>query len=366
MRFRLPIFRLLSVLLLLAATSPAPASADYEAGLKAASQRDYQTARAEFLAAAEQADPQAQYALGMLHYQGKGVEQDERAALEWFLKARDNGHPKAGEMVDLLTSRLANAPAEPDVSKPDADSDGTVAQNAAAPDSLPVFDPAAPLPDALLHPRPAPEELRNDVYMARLQASPEGCQAYSELDQEYGKRDIVTYRLNGVPFSGTACDADEAGRLRLVVEVQEGRKNGRELRYDRSKGYLRSILEYRDGLCEGWAEFYPDGAPNSLKQFTAGLPNGSNYSWYEGGEPFIWQTFREGKEHGFFVSFYRSGGVEDLYEYKMGKRDGKLRRYFEDGKLKASQDLKDGKCVTPLLTYDAAGEVIKEKECPQR
>jgi antitoxin component YwqK of YwqJK toxin-antitoxin module len=366
MRFRLPLFPLLFVLLLLAATSSDPASADYEAGLKAASQRDYQTARAEFLASAEQGDPQAQYALGMLHHQGKGVEQDERAALEWFRKARDNGHPKAAEMVDLVTSRLPNVPAEPDVSEPAPDSAGAVARDVAAPDALPVFDPSAPLPHALLHPQSAPEELRPEACLARLQASPEGCQAYSEIDKEYGKRDIVTYRLNGVPFSGTACDLDEAGRLRLVVEVKEGRKNGRELRYDRSKGYLRSVLEYRDGLCEGWAEFYPDGTANSLKQFTAGLPNGSNYSWYEGGEPFIWQTFREGKEHGFFVSFYRSGGVEDLFEYKMGKRDGKLRSYFEDGKLRASQDLKDGKCVTPLLTYDAAGEVIKEKECPHR
>ncbi|MGE4292728.1 MAG: hypothetical protein AB7E32_11015 [Desulfovibrio sp.] len=360
-RTRIGLLALTMTLLLCGPTLPA--FGDYEAGLKAYSTQDYVRAREEFLAPAEQGDPRAQYALGMLYYQGKGVDNDLNAAQGWFQKAQAGGHAKAGEMVDLLTSKLTkSAPAEPDATDPAK----TVAQDAAAPNSPPVFDPTAPLPDALLHPRPAPEELRPEACLTRLRASPEGCQAYSELDQEYGKLDIVTYRLNGVPFSGTACDVDDADHLRLVIEIREGRKNGKELRYDRSKGSLKSVLEYRDGLCEGWAEYYLDGSANSLKQFTRGLPNGSNYSWYESGEPFIWQTFREGKEHGFFVSFYRSGGVEDLFEYKMGKRHGKMRSYFEDGKLQTSQDLKDGKCVTPLLTYDATGAVITEKECQNR
>jgi len=44
---------------------------------------------------AENGDPDAQYALGLLYLEGQGVKKDEKTAAEWFQKATDQGHKEA-------------------------------------------------------------------------------------------------------------------------------------------------------------------------------------------------------------------------------------------------------------------------------
>ena len=45
--------------------------------------------------AADQGDAEAQYNLGLMYYQGKGVAQDYLAAMKWFRMAADQGHARA-------------------------------------------------------------------------------------------------------------------------------------------------------------------------------------------------------------------------------------------------------------------------------
>ncbi len=48
-----------------------------------------------FLKAAEQGDTSAQFSLGMLYYEGRGVSQDYSKAASWYLKAAEQGHQSA-------------------------------------------------------------------------------------------------------------------------------------------------------------------------------------------------------------------------------------------------------------------------------
>jgi len=69
--------------------------ADYEAGVSAAQNGDYETAAQEFAAAAEDGLMMAQYNLAILYFSGRGVEQDFEAAFRWTLAAAEQGHVAA-------------------------------------------------------------------------------------------------------------------------------------------------------------------------------------------------------------------------------------------------------------------------------
>jgi len=89
----LKFIRLVSTSLLILATSHA--LADYEAGLEAAQNGDYETALREFTAAAEEGLVVAQYNLAILYFSGRGVEQDFDQAFRWTVAAADQGHTQA-------------------------------------------------------------------------------------------------------------------------------------------------------------------------------------------------------------------------------------------------------------------------------
>ena len=87
----------------LAALLALPAVAqDFDAGLKAYENKDYPTAIKEWRPLAEQGHARAQFILGLLYFDGKGVPQDYEEALKWFQQSADRGYARAqynlGEM----------------------------------------------------------------------------------------------------------------------------------------------------------------------------------------------------------------------------------------------------------------------------
>ncbi len=69
--------------------------AGYEEGLAAARHGDYVTALREFRQLADQGDASAQYALGVMHMEGRGVSQDNSEAVRWFWKSAVQGNGEA-------------------------------------------------------------------------------------------------------------------------------------------------------------------------------------------------------------------------------------------------------------------------------
>jgi len=73
----------------------APALADFAAGKAAYDKGDYAAAAKEWEQEGNAGNAAAQYNLGMLYVDGKGVPQDYNEAAVWFRRAADQGYTKA-------------------------------------------------------------------------------------------------------------------------------------------------------------------------------------------------------------------------------------------------------------------------------
>ena len=70
-------------------------AADFQKGLDAANAGDYATALAEWTPLAEAGDADAQYNLGIMYDNGRGVPQDDAEAVKWFRIAAEAGYVDA-------------------------------------------------------------------------------------------------------------------------------------------------------------------------------------------------------------------------------------------------------------------------------
>jgi len=73
----------------------APAWAGFEEGLAAYKSGDYETALREFRPLAEQGHAVAQYNLGVVYDEGRGVPQDDAEAVKWYRIAAEQGYALA-------------------------------------------------------------------------------------------------------------------------------------------------------------------------------------------------------------------------------------------------------------------------------
>ena len=81
--------------LILLLGSIAQASAAMEEGVAAYQRGDYATAIGEFKPLAEKGDAVAQFHLGEIHGQGRGVKRDLKEAARWYRLAATQGHTTA-------------------------------------------------------------------------------------------------------------------------------------------------------------------------------------------------------------------------------------------------------------------------------
>ena len=79
-----------------------PAWADFLAGLDAYKRGDYDTAMKEWRPLAEQGEAEAQWFLGSMYYQGKGVPQDDQEAVRWYWQAADQGDAYAQNTLGYM------------------------------------------------------------------------------------------------------------------------------------------------------------------------------------------------------------------------------------------------------------------------
>ncbi len=79
-----------------------PAWADFKAGMDAYQRGDYATALSEWQPLAEQGQAIAQYQLGLLYANGKGVTKDDAKARQWYEKAAIQGHTEAQVNLGVL------------------------------------------------------------------------------------------------------------------------------------------------------------------------------------------------------------------------------------------------------------------------
>ena len=85
----------LPVLLLTLLVGNCAFSADFQKGLTAFQSGDYATALREWTPLAKQGNVVAQYNLGLLYDNGRGVPQDYKTAVKWYRLAAEQGDASA-------------------------------------------------------------------------------------------------------------------------------------------------------------------------------------------------------------------------------------------------------------------------------
>ena len=93
-----PLFKVIGLSLMLAVSG----CTDYRAGKDAYNRGDYETALNEFRPLADQGDAAAQFILGVLYDEGKGVPQDYTEAGKWYRLAADQGHAAAQYILGVM------------------------------------------------------------------------------------------------------------------------------------------------------------------------------------------------------------------------------------------------------------------------
>lgn len=92
--------RAISLAGLLIFASPA-AWGDFQAGWKAYESGNFTAAYNEWQKLAERGDPKAQFNLGVLYDEGRGVTRDRSKAIELWTRAAENGDPQAQHNIAL-------------------------------------------------------------------------------------------------------------------------------------------------------------------------------------------------------------------------------------------------------------------------
>ena len=96
---------ILVLALVLAMSSGSAAARTFEESLAAYHRGDYATALRGFHPLAEQGHVEAQFALGSIYFQGKGVPKDAAEAVKWYRRAAEQGlaiaQARLGEMYFL-------------------------------------------------------------------------------------------------------------------------------------------------------------------------------------------------------------------------------------------------------------------------
>ena len=92
----------LLLLLLLSISLTSSVYADFDDGLRAAQNGDFETAYKEWQPLAEQGHANAQFALGYMYFIGDGVPQDDEQAIYWHKKAAEQGHIGAQQALDEM------------------------------------------------------------------------------------------------------------------------------------------------------------------------------------------------------------------------------------------------------------------------
>jgi len=99
----------LVLVLVLLAWFVTPSNADFDAGVAAFERGDYATAFREFKPLAEKGETAAQYNLGLMYSQGRGVPQDYVQAHMWFNLAAAQDIKYAADSRDEIANGITPA-----------------------------------------------------------------------------------------------------------------------------------------------------------------------------------------------------------------------------------------------------------------
>ena len=103
-----PIF--IAIALSLAAIAPPATAQDFQKGVDAYNRGNYAAALREWRPLAEQGNASAQYNLGFMYSNGRGVPEDDTEAVRWYRLAAEQGDAKAQTNLGIMYANGRGVP----------------------------------------------------------------------------------------------------------------------------------------------------------------------------------------------------------------------------------------------------------------
>jgi antitoxin component YwqK of YwqJK toxin-antitoxin module len=333
------------LLLILSALPIIAMSGDYEDAKLAYKIGNYQLATTLYQKAADMGDAKAQYALGLMYENGKGVQQDNEKAAELYQKASDQGHLKATMHLGFMYSMGKGV--HRDHKK-----------------ALELFKTTHNLGENSKNKilKKASDEQKNAIKKIDQNTSLKQTKSSNETQNEYDQSSRVVKEMffeNGV-LNGIRKLYYNSGNIKTETPYKKGRPNGISKEYYET-GELKTEKLFKNGKIDGISKsYYKNGKIKAEVPYSNGDINGHIRWYFETGELERDMSYKNGLKDGFDKEHYKTGALQFLTPYKRGKQEGVKKWYYITGELRSEILMKDGKAASLLKNYDKNGNLMYE------
>ena len=168
------------------------------------------------------------------------------------------------------------------------------------------------------------------IFVVTSRRDEEPSLAREELTRaELDLRDDVLYKKGSEkPFGGTLVEHYPEMKLKLAIEIRDGKPNGL------SRGY------------------YEDGKQEVEEHFEAGISNGTRIRWYQNGEKKSEAQIVDGKIEGTFTRWHDNGQKAAEAQMVAGEPHGLSQGWHRSGARKSRVELEHGNVVSKQFWDD--------------
>jgi antitoxin component YwqK of YwqJK toxin-antitoxin module len=139
------------------------------------------------------------------------------------------------------------------------------------------------------------------------------------------------------------------GSLIVKIQYNKGFKNGKEIKYFRSK-YPSEEITWKNGIKDGvWRWYYDGGQIRMETKYVNGEREGPFRVYYKSGNPYIIGHYKNSLREGKWTFYLYDGTVDKVVNYKNGVADNEVEMELELTKKIEEWDKNKGKIPEPTI-----------------
>ncbi len=148
---------------------------------------------------------------------------------------------------------------------------------------------------------------------------------------------------------------------KLTTELEDGKKNGLEVRWWDAAGAKESAVEYRDGKRHGtFKAWHENGILAEAGTYSEDRPHGEWAQWNQEGK--LLGRFKMIHGSGSMVRWHENGKMSWRREYKDGQLDGLVEGWEEDGTKTLEGNYRAGKKDGTWKYWSPSGELERREQ----
>jgi len=249
----------------------------------------------EYRKAANKGDANAEYQVGLIFHEGRGIAKDKKKAYKWFNRAAKSGDADGQYYVGLVYSLGQGTKKDPQK----ADKWIRLAADQGNARALAYF--------------------KNKEAIA-AEAEDDSILRSNQTEDRYENEVHIIYRKGtDTRFTGITRDRNEQGQVSNEVQYVDGIKHGTDTRWAGGRKHTENhyVNGKQHGLSSAWK--YSNGQKWFEGNYVDGKREGNHTWWYEDGTKSAEDNYINGVKQGLYTTWHPNGQKS----YEVNKVDGK-------------------------------------------